>query len=69
MDNIKDVLGGFDGLAVQVNSYASRVSTDSPLNYAKESENISIEFTDYIYGASTAMLQQALTGSLVNTFI
>lgn len=69
MDNIKDVLSGFDGLAVQTNNYASRVSTDSPLNYAKESENISMEFTDYIYGASTGMLQQALTGSLVNTFI
>lgn len=69
MDNIKDVLSSFDGLAVQVNNYASRVSTDSPLNYAKESENISMEFTDYIYGASTTMLQQALTGSLVNIFI
>ena len=69
MDNIKDVLSGFDGLAVQTNNYASRVSTDSPLNYAKESENISPEFTDYIYGTSTTMLQQALTGSLLNTFI
>lgn len=69
MDNIKDAFSDFDGLAVQTNNYASHVSTDSPLNYAKESENISMEFTDYIYSSSTAMLQQALTGSLLNTFI
>ena len=69
MDNIKDAFSDFDGLAVQTNNYASRVSTDSPLNYAKESENISMEFTDYIYSSSTAMLQQALTGSLLNTFV
>jgi len=67
-DNIKNLFGGLDGLAVQVNSYASGISTDSPLNYAKEAENISKEFADYIYGASAGMLQQALTGSLLNTF-
>ncbi len=43
--------GGSDSLvmqvyksALQLNSYASRIATDSPLNYTKEEENMSIEF-------------------------
>jgi len=43
--------GGSDSLvmqtftsALQVSNYASRIATDSPLNYAKEAENMSIEF-------------------------
>lgn len=67
-DKIKSVFGGRDGLAVRVNSYASQVATDSPLNYAKEAKNISTEFTDYIYGTSAGMLQQMLTGSLLDVF-
>ena len=43
--------GGSDSLvmhvyksALQLNNYASRIAADSPLNYAKEAENMSIEF-------------------------
>ncbi|MFC1824483.1 flagellar filament capping protein FliD [Thermodesulfobacteriota bacterium] len=69
LSGIKEVFGGFDGLAVEINSYASHVSTDSPLNYAKEAEGMSIEFADYLYSASAGMMNQILTGSLLNTNI
>ena len=69
LSGIKEVFGGFDGLAVEVNSYASHISTDSPLNYAKEAEDMSIEFADYLYSASAGMMTQILTGSLLNTYI
>ena len=65
---VKAALGDLDGLAVQIDNYASRMSTDSPLNYAKEADDISPEFTDYLYGASSGMLQQILTGSLMDTY-
>lgn len=38
LSGVKDAFGGFDGLAARVHSYASHISTDSPLNYAKEAE-------------------------------
>jgi flagellar capping protein FliD len=69
MAEIKEAFGGFDGLAVQLKNYASRIATDSPLNYAKEAENMSIEFADYLYGASAGMLQNILQGTLLNSFI
>ncbi len=68
MDTIKDVLNDFDGLAVRITGYASRVATDSPLNYAKEAENVSTEFTDYIYGTSAGLLQRMMTGSMLDVF-
>jgi flagellar hook-associated protein 2 len=68
MEEIKETFGGFDGLAVQMNNYASRIETDSPLNYAKEAENMSMSFTDYLYGTSATLLQQILQGSLLNTY-
>lgn len=69
MAEIKEAFGGFDGLAVQMNNYATRIATDSPLNYAKESENISMEFTDYLYGTSAGMLQNLIQGMLLNAYI
>ena len=69
LSGIKEVFGGFDGLAVEINSYASQISTDSPLNYAKEAGDLSIEFADYLYSASAGMMKQILTGSLLNTYI
>jgi len=69
MAEIKEAFGGFDGLAMQVNSYTSRIATDSPLNYAKEAGGMSTEFSDYLYGVSTDMLQQVLQGSLLNTYM
>lgn len=69
MAEIKEAFGGFDGLAVQINNYATRIATDSPLNYAKESENISMEFTDYLYGTSAGMLQNLMQGMLLNAYI
>ena len=69
LSGIKEIFGGFDGLAVEINSYASQISTDSPLNYAKEAEDMSLEFADYLYSASAGMLQQLLAGSILNTHI
>jgi flagellar hook-associated protein 2 len=68
LSGIKETFGGFDGLGVQINSYASRVATDSPLNYGKEAESLSPDFTDYIYGSSVNMLSQILQGSLLDDF-
>ena len=68
ISGIKETFGGFDGLAVQINNYASRLTTDSPLNYGKEAENLSPDFTNYIYGSSVNMLSQILQGSLLDDF-
>ena len=67
-DAVEEVFNGLDGLAVQVTSYASQIATASPLNYAKEAEGISTEFADYIYGTSAGLLQQMLTGSMLDVF-
>lgn len=69
LSEIKETFGGFDGLSVQISNYASRVTTDSPLNYIKEAENLSPDFTDYIYSSSVNMLTQILQGSLLDDFI
>jgi len=69
MAEIKEAFSGFDGLAVQMNNSASSIAMDSPLNYAKEAENMSMEFTDYLYSASAGMLQNLMQGMLLNTYI
>jgi len=69
MAEIKQAFGGFDGLAVQMNNYVSHIATNSPLNYAKEAENMSIEFADYLYGASAGMLQNIIQGTLLNAYM
>lgn len=69
MTEIKEAFSGFDGLAVQMNNSASRIAMDSPLNYAKEAENMSMEFTDYLYSASAGMLQNLMQGMLLNTYM
>lgn len=69
MAGIKEAFGGFDGLAVQMENYASRVATDSPLNYAKEAESLSMGFTDLLYSSSASMMQQILQGSMLNSYL
>ena len=69
ISGIKTAFGGFDGLAAEINSFASRISTDSPLNYAKEAADMSMAFADYLYGASAGMMRQMLTGSLLDNYI
>jgi flagellar hook-associated protein 2 len=66
---IKEAFGGFDGLGVQINNYASRVVTDSPLQYAEEAEGMHADFVDSFYNVSSGMLQQILQGSLLDTFV
>jgi len=66
---IKEAFSGFDGLAVQMDNYASHIATDSPLNYAKESEKISMQFADYLYGTSVGMLQKLMQGMLLDAYI
>lgn len=68
LSSIKETFGGFDGLAVQVINYATRISTDSPLNYAKEAEGLSTDYVDYLYGTSATILESILQGMLLNTF-
>ena len=71
-ENLSDIQAafvGFDGLAGEINIYASRISTDSPLNYAKEAEDMNMEFADYLYSASAGLMQEILSGSLMNTYI
>jgi flagellar hook-associated protein 2 len=69
LSDVKETFGGLDGLSVQVNNYASRVTTESPLNYAREAEQLSPDFTDYIYGSSVNMLTQILQGTLLDDLI
>ena len=67
LETIEEVFDGLDGLAAQVSGYTSRISTDSPLNYAKEADDLSTEVTDYIYSASANLLQGTLIGSFLHT--
>lgn len=66
---VKDIFTGFNGLAVEINSFTSRVSSDSPLNYAKEADSFSEDFTDFIYDSSASRLKQLLAGSLLNMHV
>jgi flagellar hook-associated protein 2 len=66
LSEVKETFGGLDGLSVQVNNYATRVTTESPLNYAKEAEQLSPDFTDFIYGSSVNMLTEILQGTLLD---
>jgi len=66
---LKEALGGFDGLAVQVKGRLDKMALDSPLNYTKEAKNMSPDFTDYIYGVSASMLSQIYQGMLLNTYV
>ncbi len=66
---VKDIFASFDGFAVQVNSLVSNIATDSPLNYAKESDSLSQEYTDLIYDSSATQLKQLLSGSMLDMFV
>ena len=68
LSGIKKTFGGLDGLAVQTENHAARIATDSPLNYAKEAEGMSMDFVDYLYGTSATMLKGIIQGMLLNTF-
>ncbi|RLB82873.1 MAG: hypothetical protein DRH17_04395 [Deltaproteobacteria bacterium] len=68
LSDIKDTFGGLDGLAIQTKNYTSHIATDSPLNYAKEAEGMSMNFVDYIYDTSATMLEGIVQGMLLNTF-
>lgn len=69
LSGIKETLGSFDGLGAQISSYASRMAIDSPLNYGKEAESLSPDFTDYIYSSSVNMLTKILQGTLLDDFL
>ena len=69
MTGIESAFAGLDGLAVQMKNYASRITADTPLNYAKEAGIVNTDFAGYLSGVSTAMYEQILLGSLYNTYI
>jgi flagellar hook-associated protein 2 len=66
---VKESFGGFDGLAVEIDNYPSSMTTDSPLNYAKESEGMSKDFKDFVYSSSAGMLQQMLQGMVLDQYV
>jgi len=69
MAGVKSTFSGFDGFSYQVKTYSSRISTDSPLNYAKESESMNLEFTDHLYSTSAQMLRDILQASFLDTYV
>jgi len=69
MTGIESAFAGLDGLAVQMKTYASRITADTPLNYAKEAGIVNTDFAGYLSGVSSAMYEQILLGSLYNTYI
>ena len=66
---IKDTFGGFDGLAVQFNNYASSLATDNPLNYAKEADNMDLYSMDQAYSFSAETSKNILEGTLLNMIV
>jgi flagellar hook-associated protein 2 len=66
---IKELLGGVDGIASQIESIVSNLSSTSPLTFAKEAEQLQTNFEDYIYNSSASMLKQILEGTLLNEYI
>ncbi len=69
MTGIKSALAGLDGLAIQMKNCASRITADSPINYAKEAGVANADFVGYLSGNSSAMYEQILLGSLYNIYI
>ena len=69
LSGIKEAFGGFDGFSVQTGNYASRITSGSPLNYAKEADDMNQDFLDQIYGPSAGMSQQFLQGMLISKFV
>jgi len=69
MAGIEKAFAGMDGLAVQMKNYTSRIATEPPINYAKETGTVIKDFSDYFSGTSSAMYEQLLLGSLYNGYI
>lgn len=69
MKGIKRTFAGINGLAVRINNYASHISSDSPINYAKEAPITNIAFSNNLYVYSGTLLQQSLLGSIFSTYI
>ncbi len=66
---IKETFAGFDGLAVQFNNYASRITTDNPFNYAKEADNMDLYSMGQTYSLSAATSKNLLEGTLLNMIV
>lgn len=66
---IKNTFGGFDGLAVQFNNYASSLATDNPLNYTKEADSMDIYSMDQAYSFSAETSKNILEGMLLNVIV
>ena len=69
-EGIKDTFGGFDGLAVQFNNYASGQAADNPLNYAKEADNMNLYSMDQAYYSFSAKTtKNILEGTLLSVIV
>ena len=69
LSGIKEAFGGFDGLSVQANNYASRMASDAPLDYAKGVDGMNTNFLGQTYSFSAGMSHQLLQGMLLNKFV
>jgi len=69
LSGIKESFGSFDGLAVQLSNYTSRITSGNPLEYTKDAENINLYSRDQIYNFTTVMSQQLLQGTLLNILV
>jgi flagellar hook-associated protein 2 len=69
LSGIKESFGGFDGLAVQFSNYTSQITSDNPLEYTKEAENLNIDSMEQIYNFTTGTSQRLLQGTLLNVLV
>jgi len=69
LSGIKEAFGGFDGLSVQTNNYASRMASDAPFNYIKGIDDMNTDFLDQTYSFSAGMSQEILQGLLLDKFV
>ncbi len=65
---VEDIFASFDGFAEEISSFTSKIVSDSPLNYAKEADSLSAEFSDFIYDSSALQLKQFIAGSMLDMY-
>jgi flagellar capping protein FliD len=57
---IREALGDVDGPAARIGEFTERISTDSPLNYAREARQMSPDLEDYIHRTSAFLMKDII---------
>jgi hypothetical protein len=57
---IREALGDVDGLAARIGEFTERISTDSPLNYAREARQMNPDLEDYIHRTSAFLMKDII---------